>query len=178
MRFQENHAFRFTYSDEALQHQGLAESGLTVNYWDADTQQWAEAANVTVDPETNTASFSSNALNNYYVLAAPATVTSVEPSATAESPSTFVLKQNYPNPFNPATTIEFKLATRSDARLTVHNLLGQRVALLLNEPREAGSYAVSWNGRDDAGRQVSSGIYLVRLTVGNHFQVRRVTLLK
>lgn len=161
-----------------MQRLGLAESGLAVKYWDDATQTWIEAANVTVDTETNTAIFSSSALTNYYALTAPATATSVGASAIVKPPSEFVLKQNYPNPFNPETTIAFELPTQSVVRLSVYNLLGQRVALLLNERRDAGSYVVSWNGRDDAGRQLGSGIYIVRLAANGRSLAQRVTLLK
>jgi hypothetical protein len=83
----------------------------------------------------------------------------------ARVPSTYSLNQNYPNPFNPSTTISFDMPVGGNVLLNVFNVLGQRVATLANGPVEAGVHAVTWNGRDVAGRQVAPGLYLCRLTV-------------
>jgi hypothetical protein len=69
-------------------------------------------------------------------------------------PTGFVLAQNYPNPFNPSTTIRFELPQRSHVRLTIHNVLGQQIAQLVDEDMSAGYYQRTWNAR------VASGMYL------------------
>jgi len=87
--------------------------------------------------------------------------------------TTFELKQNYPNPFNPTTTIRFTIPEAGNVKLTVYNLLGQEVAALVNEFRNAGSYEANW----DASSLVS-GIYTYRLETGSNSFTRKMSLLK
>lgn len=90
----------------------------------------------------------------------------------------YVLDGNYPNPFNPSTTIRFELPERAPVRLDIFNALGERVRTLSDGHMEAGVYEARWNGRDDAGRTVESGIYLYRLTAGDFSSMRRMVMLK
>ncbi len=85
---------------------------------------------------------------------------------------------NYPNPFNPATTIRYALPEASDVRLTIYNVLGQQVRALVQGHQEAGYYRVTWDGRDDNGRVVSSGVYLYRFVSSGLVETRRMLLLK
>ncbi|MBN1406340.1 MAG: VCBS repeat-containing protein [Calditrichaceae bacterium] len=89
----------------------------------------------------------------------------------------FVLYQNYPNPFNPSTTIRYSVETQNLAsqqvELSIYNLVGQKVATLVNKKQPAGSYEVLWNTGD-----LSSGVYLYRLQAGNQAQTKRMILLK
>lgn len=78
-------------------------------------------------------------------------------------PQTMKLMGNYPNPFNPETRIVFALPKMQHVQLAVYNLAGERVATLISGSLEKGIHEVSWNGRDEAGRMVSSGLYLYRL---------------
>ena len=78
-------------------------------------------------------------------------------------PDDFILSQNYPNPFNPSTTIKYSIPVNSNIKLTVYNLLGQVVAVLANKDVSAGNYSVDWNGKDNGGLPVSSGIYFYEL---------------
>jgi hypothetical protein len=82
----------------------------------------------------------------------------------SEVPREFALWQNYPNPFNPSTSIRFALPVQATVSLEVFNTLGQRVRTLLNDVRGAGYHAVLWNGMGDAGHQLGSGVYFVRLS--------------
>lgn len=101
------------------------------------------------------------------------------PVAGAEvAPLSYGLLQNYPNPFNPATTISFSLPARATARLEVFDALGQRVALLHEGPLAAGPHTLQWDGRDERGRPVGSGIYFYRLHSGSFERVRRMVLLR
>lgn len=94
-------------------------------------------------------------------------------------PSGFSLEQNYPNPFNPSTNIVFNLAKSSDVKLTIYNLLGQRVAVLLDEKAQtAGKYVVDWNGRDAVGNLVSSGVYIYKIEAGDFVQARKMIFMK
>jgi choice-of-anchor B domain-containing protein len=90
----------------------------------------------------------------------------------------FTLRQNYPNPFNPTTTIEFVLSETKHVTLEIYDAAGRRVRKLLDETRAAGPHAVTWNGTDDAGMQVSSGVYFCRLDGAGVTETRRMTLVK
>ena len=93
-------------------------------------------------------------------------------------PTQFELAQNYPNPFNPGTTIQYALPSQADVRLEIYNTLGQLVKVLISEPQTAGIKTVSWDGTNQSGAPVSSGIYLYRLKAGNQVQTRKMMLLK
>lgn len=93
-------------------------------------------------------------------------------------PSGFTLEQNYPNPFNPATNIRFHLPQDGKVRLEVFNLLGQKVRVLADEYRAAGTHSVVWDGRSEAGVPVSSGIYFYRLVSGPFTETKRMLLIR
>ena len=90
------------------------------------------------------------------------------------------LEQNHPNPFNPATTIRYAVSSADSKHtmLEIFNILGQKVRTLVDEPRRVGSYEVAWDGKDDEGEEVASGIYLYRLRVGEFSQFRKMLLMK
>lgn len=90
----------------------------------------------------------------------------------------FRLDQNYPNPFNSTTVIRYQLSTFSEVELTIFNTIGQLVRTLLAGNQTAGAYAVIWDGRDNAGRPISSGVYFYRLQVGDQMQIRKLMLVK
>lgn len=92
-------------------------------------------------------------------------------------PATTRLRQNYPNPFNPSTTIEFYLPVKTGWRLEIINLKGQVVSEFggVGGP---GSVALPWNGKDNVGRSVSSGIYFYRLVTGEHCSSKKMLLLR
>jgi hypothetical protein len=83
-----------------------------------------------------------------------------------------------PNPFNPTTTIRFSLAGDGPVSLRIYNAMGQQVRTLVNAQTRAGSHAVTWNGRDDRGRDVASGVYLCQLIAGNDVMIRRMVLVR
>ncbi len=106
------------------------------------------------------------------------TKTSVATSSHKGVPTAFRLEQNYPNPFNPTTTIRYALPKATDVKLVVLNSLGQQVKTLVARKQNAGTYAVSWDGTNDQGVQVPTGVYFYRLAVGDHVFVRKMLLLK
>lgn len=93
-------------------------------------------------------------------------------------PKQVELAQNYPNPFNPATTIRFGLPEESPVRLTVFNILGQKIAELVQDVRPAGYHTITWDGRNTLGQKVASGIYLYRLETRDLVTTRKMIMLK
>jgi len=110
----------------------------------------------------------------------PPSTTAVTEDYTATLPQSFTLEQNYPNPFNSETVIRFSLPSSADVELIVFNLAGQQVATLVQGAQEAGTYAVTWNGQDDDGRKLASGVYLYRLTArdGKQVATRKLLLIR
>ncbi|NIT58939.1 MAG: T9SS type A sorting domain-containing protein, partial [Aliifodinibius sp.] len=93
-------------------------------------------------------------------------------------PTHYALDQNYPNPFNPTTTIAYQLPTISDVELTIYNVLGQKVRTLVDKRQTAGFYQIQWDGRNQFGEKVSSGIYIYKLKAADFVQSRKLILLK
>ncbi len=99
-------------------------------------------------------------------------------------PKEFGLSQNFPNPFNPATVIEYALPRASDVKIQIYNVLGQKVRNLVNEHQEPGYKVIRWDGVDDDGTELSSGIYFYRIVAHSvhgsedFVECRKMTLLK
>ena len=93
-------------------------------------------------------------------------------------PTIYKLYSAYPNPFNPATTIQCDLPKNSEVKLAIYNILGEQVKVLVNSMIEAGTHRIVWNGKDDNGSNVASGIYLYRLTTGEYRETKKMTLLR
>lgn len=97
---------------------------------------------------------------------------------TSPLPTGFVLDQNYPNPFNPTTTIRYTLGNATDVELVIINVLGARVRTLISSAQAAGDHSVVWDGRNDAGVQVSSGIYFYRMSAAGATETRKMVMMK
>jgi hypothetical protein len=93
-------------------------------------------------------------------------------------PFTFTLKQNYPNPFNPTTTIQYQLPQSTKVSLNIYSILGQLIRTLIHEKQMAGNYSVIWDGKDDKGQLVASGIYMYRLHTQNFVKTKKMVLLR
>jgi len=96
----------------------------------------------------------------------------------ALTPKDFELYQNYPNPFNNETLIKFNLRKSAEVTLVVYNILGQKVRTLLKGRLDAGPQSVSWDGKDEKGNDLSSGIYFYQLKIGQITETKRLVLLK
>ena len=92
-------------------------------------------------------------------------------------PERFSLGPNYPNPFNPSTIIPYQLAVSAPVRLEVFNLLGQRIATLMDGEQPAGFHSTRWDGTDGAGRAAGAGVYLYRLQSGQAVATGRMVLI-
>jgi choice-of-anchor B domain-containing protein len=99
-------------------------------------------------------------------------------SEEEDLPQTYVLGQNYPNPFNPQTTIPYQLKEAANVSLAVYNALGQHVRTLEAGLRPVGAYTLVWDGRNEAGQAMPSGVYLYRLKAGSTLLTRTMTLMK
>jgi hypothetical protein len=94
------------------------------------------------------------------------------------TPKSFALFQNHPNPFNPETNISFALPVRTYASLIVYNIEGKKVRTLASREMDVGAHTVHWNGRDEAGNPVASGIYFYRLKTRDFDQTQKMVLMK
>jgi hypothetical protein len=123
---------------------------------------------VSNDPQTDTL--------RVYVQGTGKQVTGIAESS--EIPTTYGISPNYPNPFNPTTTIKYQLPQSSEVELLIYNVLGQKVKTVLDQRVEAGYHSVEWDGRNDMGMQVGSGIYIYRFRADNFLKVQKMILMK
>ncbi len=93
-------------------------------------------------------------------------------------PTHFELDQNYPNPFNPTSTIRYALPKAAKVELKIYNILGQAVRTLVNEHKEAGYYQADWDGKDQIGRPLSSGVYIYKIQAGDFVETKKMQLIK
>ena len=105
-------------------------------------------------------------------------VESILQEILSQIPSDFVLGKNYPNPFNPNTKLDYLIPRRSDVSIRVYNMLGQEIIKLLEKEQSYGKYSISWNGLDNYGKQVASGVYFTELKAGKVRRVTKMLLLK
>lgn len=89
-----------------------------------------------------------------------------------------ILLPNIPNPFNPQTTIRYEVGEAAPVEITIYNIQGRAVRTLVREAKPTGRYEVVWDGRDDRGRPVGSGVYLYRLQIGSYGSVKKMVLVK
>ncbi|UCE18070.1 MAG: T9SS type A sorting domain-containing protein [Gemmatimonadota bacterium] len=108
-------------------------------------------------------------------------IDSFEENGDSNPPSSFRLFQNYPNPFNETTDIRYEIPdmrSPTPTTLTIYNILGQKVKTLVDVSQEAGSYTVTWDGRDESGVEVTSGVYFCTIEAGNFTATKKMLLLK
>jgi flagellar hook assembly protein FlgD len=103
----------------------------------------------------------------------------VEDVVTVPSrPVSFELFQNYPNPFNAETNIRYRLNETGPVRLQIFNVTGQRIITLVEEVQSPGIYTVRWDGRDEHGSEVASGVYFSHLQAGSRTGSRKMSLVR
>jgi hypothetical protein len=101
-----------------------------------------------------------------------------EVTIPSHQPESYQLLQNHPNPFNPRTVIPYKLSESGDVELSLFDVRGQRVATLFHGFQQAGDHSAVWNGTDDSGVSMPSGIYVYSLRAGRIMLIRKCLLLK
>jgi hypothetical protein len=108
-----------------------------------------------------------------YSCQTPSDIANVDPI-----PQRFALAQNYPNPFNATTTIEFSLEKAGEVTLSIYDILGRQVKTLYNGTLTAGSHSLIWNGTNESGKTVTSGVYFYRLENSEGSITKRMVMLK
>jgi hypothetical protein len=98
--------------------------------------------------------------------------------ASSNVPSKFSLEQNYPNPFNPSTNIRFQLPQDEKVELKIYNMLGQEVRTLADAQYAAGQHTLVWDGKNNRGRAVASGVYIYTMTAGKFTQTKKMNLVR
>ncbi|MDQ7066283.1 MAG: FlgD immunoglobulin-like domain containing protein [candidate division KSB1 bacterium] len=93
-------------------------------------------------------------------------------------PKSFRLEQNFPNPFNPETEIRYELPVASHVNISVYNLMGQLVKTLVDARQDQGVYSIKWNGQNEHGRTVATGVYLLKMRAGDFLQVRKMAFVR
>ncbi len=163
-----------------------ANAGEEVNhvfwYYDLDgdliTFEWPLPEDLSYSNSTLlTASTSGGPIGDLYHWFPDAYETSVE-QKVASAPVDFALESNYPNPFNPTTTIYYRVNKPGLVKLTVYNLLGKKVATLVDQNKRAGRFSTTWDGMNDAGKQVSSGVYFYTLEMGDQMATHKMMLVR
>jgi len=106
------------------------------------------------------------------------TVSSSVNTTPNEIPSALTLEQNYPNPFNPSTVIKYSINSTENVRITIYNAAGQLLRELISSVQRVGEHTVTWDGKDNSGKLLSSGAYFYQIRVGQNSQARKMILLK
>jgi len=153
--------------------------GLALSMDNGDT--WQKANNGL--EERNVWAITSDAVGNVYAgtesgiyHSTYAILTAMEKSPTVSSE--FELQQNFPNPFNSQTVIRYSLPARSPVTLVIYDLIGKNVRTLVDEIEAEGSHEISWNGLDEKGSQVTSGIYVLRMKAGTFADSKKLTFIR
>ncbi|HMN50276.1 MAG TPA: T9SS type A sorting domain-containing protein, partial [Ignavibacteriaceae bacterium] len=160
----------FHISQDSLNNRGLSMNQLTCRYMD-NNGNWNTVSGLTINSTANTITISQSNLYSYYVII-PSSATTVETENNL-LPKDYNLKQNYPNPFNPSTVIEFSLPQKAGVKLTVFNILGKKVAELVNGNYEAGNYSIRFDAQG-----LSSGVYFYQLKTDNFYKVKKMQLIR
>jgi hypothetical protein len=137
-----------------------------------------------LDPEVPNGTYSYNIRAVYSggyqsTLSSDAVIEHVQTNANGMLiPKITYLKGNHPNPFNPETRISFALSSASKTLIHIYNVKGEKIRNLLNEKLNAGHHSVIWNGTDESGRPVASGIYFYKFKTDNFTKTKKMLLLK
>lgn len=137
-------------------------------------EQWGYPG-ISIDVDSSTIAITDGSAVHLY----PRPQIGTSPPEPSEPPVTDGrLSQNYPNPFNPSTTIDYYLPEAAPVEITILNVLGQTIITLVNETVPAGRHSVTWDGVDDAGQRVASGVYFYRLTTPDRLETKKMVVLK
>ncbi len=151
------------------------ETALTVMYWDPTAEDWSPIdlpQSIVLDKANRVISAQ---VTHFSIYAA------IEPSPTSvneSAPATFALSQNFPNPFNPSTTISYQVPATAHVQISIYNSIGQHVVTLVDGISPAGNHSVVWNGINNQGKKVTSGIFFYTMTAGDLKHTRKLLMMK
>ena len=185
-------AFSLAYDTEALEFIDNSISGLVgLNISNVNEEGIIDVASWFIGEDFNgsvTFGFTSKGVNrnidfelvsaNVDDIEGLAVATNLEDLTMKALPTVYSLSNNYPNPFNPTTTIEYSIPQSGNVEIAVFNATGQKVRTLVNERQDASFYKVVWDGKNDTGESVASGLYIYRLVSGSFNKIEKMTLLK
>ncbi|MFQ5751717.1 MAG: FlgD immunoglobulin-like domain containing protein [bacterium] len=156
---------------------GLTEDNVTILFFDPDSSDYIELSTITNADQDSIQTAST--LDHFGLFALGAKISSVtKVEQRSPTPDKFTLFQNYPNPFNPETTIKYEISKSAQVKLEIFNILGQEIRTLVDKEKSAGFHAVLWDGEDNQGRDVPSGLYLYQIKVGNFLDSKKMLLLR
>ena len=141
-----------------------ANTGYTFNYWNTDLIDTTNSKTIVMD-------------ENKTLIANFSTSSDVQ-EMPEETPQSFMLYQNYPNPFNPETTIYYQLAENCHVKISVYNLKGQLINIVVDEHKNAGVHFITWRAKDTSGNELPSGVYLFRIKAKDFEQVKKMALIR
>jgi hypothetical protein len=153
------------------------EESARIFHWNSGLQQW-DPVGGDVDTLFNevTASITETGVYAIFTTSTPTAVGDDRQGSVV--PEQFELDQNHPNPFNPSTSIRYALPVAAEVRISIFNVLRQLVKAFDEGLRSPGRHEVTWNGDNEAGREVGSGVYFYRLEAGDVVKTRRMVLLR
>jgi len=149
------------------------EDGPSLNYARRDPMAVNYYGSIYVFGGTNT-----NGLDVPYIEVFSTSVSTVVNQSKPDAPNEFKLDDNYPNPFNPSTRIDFEVPKQSKISLDIYSILGEHIKNLTSKIYEPGKYTLTWNGTGVQGKQVSSGVYIYRLSSSYYSKSKKMILLK
>lgn len=173
----EGQRFNLTLDAEPGESITLEASGLSA-FADREVKLIRESNSMSYDlHETSTVTVTPESENTDYVLLL-GSADYVDSEQSEVVPDEVKLLPNYPNPFQGQTTLRFTLPEQQEVRLVIYDVLGRAVRTLVNEQKQSGVHSIRWDGRNNAGQPVASGLYLGRLEVGETTQTRKLLLVK
>ena len=129
---------------------------------------------IRIDPNNSRLIYA--ATNGYGVLKYYRKSTAVENYHEKPIPNSCALYQNYPNPFNPETEIKYGIAKAGKVVIKIYNIKGEMIKTLVNEFKPKGNYTIKWNGFNELGKRVTSGVYLYQMLAANFRSVKKMIL--
>lgn len=172
MNFNSPMKMQIHFTDQQLKAGNFNKNTVKIKYWDNTTNSWVTVNSALLNNSNNTVTFTQNSASNFVILTAEQTATDVEQTKSA-LPLNYALEQNYPNPFNPSTLISYEIPKAGQVTLKVYDVLGKKVAELINENQNPGKYSIRFNAEN-----LPSGIYIYELRANDFTQSRKMTLLK
>jgi hypothetical protein len=148
-------------------------SGFTYSYLSAGTTTGSNVLKIFIRKQN-----SSNGTYTILVYSLGVTLSTSVNTVPNDMPATLTLEQNYPNPFNPSTVIKYIINSPENVRITIYNSAGQSVREIVNGAQNIGEHSITWDGKDNSGMSLSSGVYFYQIYAGQYSQARKMVLLK